>query len=219
VKPESAYVLLLGVVVGGCASVMDGRLDYKPPTLASIPVNVKVIDRPRELVWSTAVPALGKQFFVINNLDKGSGLINVSYSGEPERYVDCGVVSSYVKNMAGERTFTFPGASAQQSYQVMNPLSSGGLVFWERKMSVEGRVNLLFEEVGPTRTRVTASTRYVVTRSQSGRNATSPIPQTSNDSISFNSQSGASFPASAQGRALQCVATGAMERELLDLVQ
>ena len=30
------------------------------------------------------------QFFVSNNLAKSTGLVNLSYSGVPEKYLDCG---------------------------------------------------------------------------------------------------------------------------------
>ena len=71
-------ILLVAVsLVAGCA----GKLDYvRPTTPAAASTNYKIIDKPREAVWNASVPELGKQFFVINNLDKSSGLINISYS-------------------------------------------------------------------------------------------------------------------------------------------
>lgn len=174
--------------------------------------NSKIIDRSREVVWNNAVPALGKQFFVINNLDKSSGFINLSYSGNPENYIDCGRVTSYVKNLRGERTYDFPGAKADQVYEVMN---QAGLFTVHRKMSLEGRINLIFEELGPDRTRISANTRYVVARSILAQNTSGEIPRTRADSISFNSGSGASFPATSDGRATECVATGMLESSIL----
>ena len=195
-----------------------GKVDYiRPSSQASPSANVKVIDKAREALWNASVPELGKQFFVINNLDKSSGLINVSYNGDPEKYIDCGRIISYVKNARGERTYDFAGAKGQQSFEVMNP--GVGLFFIERKMSLEGRVNLVFEELSPTQTRVTANTRYVVQRQQNVQSAANNIPQSRTDSISFNSGGGASFPASSDGRAAECVANGALEREILSVIR
>jgi hypothetical protein len=144
-----ALLALFSVVfIVGCA----GKLDYARPSAPPTVSNAKTIEKPRDTVWNASVPELGKQFFVINNLDKSSGLINVSYNGDPENYIDCGRITSYVKNARGERTYDFPGARAQQSYEVMN---ANGLFFVERKMSLEGRVNLVFEEMGPDVTKVT----------------------------------------------------------------
>jgi hypothetical protein len=86
-------------------------------------------------------------------------------------------------------------------------------------MSLEGRVNLVFEDVGPDATKVTANTRYVVTRQLAGREVTNNIPQSRTDTISFNSGSSASFPANIDGQATQCVSTGKLEREILSFIK
>jgi hypothetical protein len=209
-------ILLLSTFVVSCA----GKLDYiRPTTQPVLSSNVAIISKPRDAVWNASVPELGKQFFVINNLDKSSGFINVSYTGDPEKYIDCGRVTSYVKNAQGERTYDFPAAKAQQSYEVMNP--SVGLFFIERKMSLDGRVNLIFEEVGPNQTKVTANIRYIVQRQLTIRNAANNVPQSRSDSVSFNSNGSASFPAASasDNRATECVATGELEREILSAIK
>jgi hypothetical protein len=62
------------------ASCMAGKLDYmRPMTTRHIDVS-KIINKPRDAVWNAAVPALGKQFFVINNMDRSSGFINLRES-------------------------------------------------------------------------------------------------------------------------------------------
>lgn len=197
----------LMLVLTGCA----GKVDYIRPSAQVAPSsNTKVVDRPRDAVWNTSVQELGKMFFVINNLDKASGLINISYTGDPERYVDCGRIKSYVMNARGERTYDFAGAKAQQAYEIMN---NGQLFYFDRRMNLEGRVNLIFEEISPTATRVTANTRYVVTRSFSTGN------QTQSNTISFNSGAGALFPADTKGQAAECVANGEFEREILSAIK
>lgn len=204
---------LTTAAIVGCA----GKVDYvRPSVQPTASSNAKVIEKSRDAVWNASVPELGKRFFVINNLDKSSGLINISYTGDPVKYVDCGQVSSYVKNARGERTYNFAGASAQQTYEIMN---NNGLFFIDRKMSLDGRVNLVFEEIGPNQTRVTANTRYVINRQQIIRSAANNFPQTVSHSISFNSGSSASFPAANDGRAAECAATGALELEILSAIR
>lgn len=206
------FTLLSAVLLAGCA----GTLDYARPTQrAAADSNSKIIDRPRDAVWNASVPALGKQFFVINNLDKASGLINISYSGDPEKYIDCGRITSFVKNMQGERRYDFAGAKAQQVYEMMLPQ---GLFFIDRRMTLDGRVNLIFEEISPTKTRVTANTRYVVTRQQHVRSAAGQS-QSASDSISFTSASGAMFNPGSDGRAAECASNGQLERDLLSAIQ
>ena len=205
------YALVGMATLTGCA----GKVDYISPTTPTANNNSKIVSKPRDEVWNTVVPALGKQFFVINNLDKSSGLINVSYSGDPEKYVDCGSVSSYVKNARGERRYAFPAASKAQNYEVMQ----GGMLYQvSRKMDVEGRVNLIFEDMGNNKTKVTANTRYLVKRGITTMQPGGPTGHSS-DSISFNSGGSSSFPAAADGRATECVSTGALEAAILSTVQ
>ena len=209
---RALFIVLLAVVVIGCA----GKFEYVRPTITSSVINSKTIEKPRDTVWNASVPELGKQFFVINSLDKSSGFINLSYGGDPENFIDCGRIISYVKNARGERTYEFPGSRGQQTYEVMR---SGSLFFIERKMSLEGRVNLVFEEIGPNSTKVTANTRYVITRQITVRQAGNNLPQSRTDTISFNSGSSSSFPANVDGQATQCVSTGNLERDILSLVK
>ncbi|MCG2634536.1 MAG: hypothetical protein J4A00_06380 [Gammaproteobacteria bacterium] len=200
------------IALTGCA----GKVDYIQPTKQAPASNVKVVNKPRNDVWNSSVPELGKQFFVINNLDKSSGLINISYSGDPESYIDCGKVTSYVKNVRGERTYDFAGSKAQQTYEVMNDFE---LFIIDRKMDLEGRVNLIFEEVSPNSTRVTANTKYIVSRSLTIQSSANNIQQSLNNSVSFNSGGSASFPATADGRATECVPTGRLERDILSAIK
>ena len=207
---KAAAALLASFVLVGCA----GKVEFIRPISAKSTTNVKLIPRARDAVWNAAVPALGKQFFVINNLDKSSGLINISYTGDPERYVDCGEISSYVQNVRGERTYRFAGASENQIYEVMN---NSGLFFISRRMKLEGRVNLVFEEAGVNQTRVSANTRYVLTRDVKIRNTQNQTANRS-DTISFNSGSGASYPKGNDGQGVECVSKGTMEQEILSLI-
>ena len=94
-----------------------------------------------------------------------------------------------------------------------------GLFFIDRRMSLEGRVNLIFEEVGSNATRVTVATRYVVARTQTTRNVANNASQNTNDTVSFNSGGGASFPANTRGQSLECVATGVLEQEILSFIK
>ena len=212
-KIVSLALVVTTALISGCA----GKVDYVRPSVAVAQgSNVKLIERPRDAIWTASVPEIGKQYFVINNLDKSSGLINLSYSGDPERFIDCGLITSHVKNLRGERIYNFPGEKAQQTYEVMN---DQGLFFIDRKMSLEGRINLVFEEVSPTTTRVTANTRYVVNRVGRIRSAATNATDSRSDSINFNSAGRASFPSNAGGQSLDCAANGRLEKDLLELIR
>lgn len=151
-------ISLVMLAMAGCAS----EYNYTPPTGTAALNNSIVIDKGKDEVWKEIVPALGKTFFVINNLDKESGLINISYSGDPEKYVDCGRIHSLVSNLAGKRTYNFPASKAHQQYEILNNTGLWNIV---RKMDLDGRMNIIVEELGPKQTKITANARYVLTKS------------------------------------------------------
>jgi len=68
---RAAVIGLILLAMTGCA----GKVEISRP-MSQATTNSKVIRLPRDVVWNRAVPNLGKQFFVINNLDRSSGLIN-----------------------------------------------------------------------------------------------------------------------------------------------
>lgn len=211
-KNLNLLVMLSVFTLSGCG----GKVEYVRPTSDPKVQNTKLVPKSREAVWNKTIPALGKQFFVINNLDKSSGLVNLSYSGDPEKYVDCGNITSYVSNVRGERTYNFPGARAAVQYEVMD---KAGLFIIDRKMSLEGRMNLIFEDAGSNQTRVTASTRYVLTRFQRWQSAGGEPPQERTDTMSFNTGQIGSLPVSNSAQAVECVSTGRLEAEVLSLVE
>lgn len=201
----------LSILLVGCA----GSLTYTAPSSYSIATNEKVVNKSLDSVWKSSVSQLGKRFFVINNLDKSSGLINISYSGSPESFIDCGRIVSYVSNARGERTYNFPAAQAETNYEIM----SNGLFRVNRKMGLDGRVNLIFESIGPNKTKVTANTKYVVTRTTSTQSVAGGFPATNTSTISFNSGGSASFPDTAgAGNPVTCRSTGALESDVLNSV-
>jgi hypothetical protein len=210
---KKSLISICILLLAGCA----GRQDYFAPSLHSAStMNSIIIDKSRDDVWNSSIPALGKEFFVINNLDKSFGFMNISYSGDHIKFIDCGRVISYVKNLQGERNYDFPGATANMNYEVMN---DRGLFIINRKMSLEGRANLIFENEGKNKTRITVNTRYVVNRTITARNAANNFPFSRTDSISFNTGGTASFPEQTDGRATSCVPTGAFEKDILTAIK
>lgn len=196
----------------GCTA---SNFEYLRPVTVTPPSNSIVVNRPVDSLWSAAVPALSREFFVINNIDKASGLINVSYSGDPEKYIDCGRIVSYVKNLRGARTYDFPASRASAQYETMTGLS---LYAVERRMSLEGRINVVFEAVGSDQTRVTVNTRYVLSRALTIRDALGKT-DSRQESISFDSKHGASFAVLGTAPTTECSPNGRLEQSILDLMK
>ncbi|TVZ54185.1 hypothetical protein FBZ81_107204 [Azospirillum brasilense] len=197
-------VFLASALLANCA----GKVDYTPPQVYSNATNTKAINKTKEQVWSELIPALSKDFFVINNLDKSSGLINVSYAGDPSSYIDCGTITSYVKNARGERTYTFNGAEKYKQYEIM---TNDNLIFVERKADLEGRMNIIVSESGKNQSVLTANTRYVLTVS-------SRVSDVAGNQVSQNNMISFNTGGVGQGRETICRPNGKLEQTILGLV-
>ncbi len=211
-----AAVAIAIALATGCAGRVDyaGKVNYFPPVAPSATTqNSIVVEKEKEDVWKQFVLALGKHSFVINALDNASGIINIGYIGDPEKYVDCGRIFSHVRDERGERTYDFPAARAYQYYE---QLASGGLFLLDRQMSLEGRMNIAVERLAPSRTRISATTRYVLTRTVTVRDG--PAQSRIVDTIAFDSGQIGRFDPKPGSAALICESNGAFERDVLSLL-
>jgi hypothetical protein len=197
-KRSIPVIALLGLLTAGC-----GSIEYDTPAPAQLS-NSKVIDAPFDQVWARAIPEIGKSFFVIHIIDKGSGILNVGYTGDPETYVDCGEIHSAVDL----RKFDFPGAIASQHY--VEPGFPPATV--DRRLSLEGRANIVFERVSASSTRATVTARYVITMDKVSLGAYG-IAVTEHDSIAFNSGERASLP-----NECTCTPNGRFEGAILFMI-
>lgn len=203
----AASVLILSLL-SGCVS---SDRNYAPPRApATATQNFKEVERPKEEIWSALVAGLGSQFFVINNMDKASGFINVSYSGDPEKYVDGGELYFKVENMRGPREYRFPGSRADAQYEVFQ---NGILMGITRRLSLDGRMNVVVSEPSPGRTRVTVNTRYVITLNATSQNAMGQPMMPHTQTISFDTGGEAKLTGGTTFRP-----TGAFEAAVLALV-
>ena len=167
-------LLLLFVCPLACVGPGKSSLHYQDPTAEERIKNETTFTRSFDDTWDLLIGQLGgyKFFFVINNVEKASRIINLSFSNDkPQDYVDCGIT---------ERSFAFQDEKATYNYPV-----SGSTVYkyagsWGpkddlpavttvmRKAALEGRINIY---VAPkdNETIVTVNTRYVLTIRSSGQ--------------------------------------------------
>lgn len=78
------------ISLAGCATQGVTTVDRTPAKAPSLTFEQK-FEQPQGVVWDRLVKNMAKSFFVINNIDKESRIINLSYSSDkPQEYVDCG---------------------------------------------------------------------------------------------------------------------------------
>jgi len=194
-------------LIAGCA----GKVEYTPPASSYKVSNTLIVNKPKNDVWKQVITALGGSFFVINNMDKESGFLNVSYSGDPENYVDCGQLYSYVKNARGEREYRFSGSKSYVQYETFE--KGQQLMFINRKMDLDGRVNIVISDIDKDTTSISVNTKYIVTKIIDMR-APNGASGHMNDSISFTTNGRAQFP----NVETACAATGVLETDILNML-
>ncbi|MDN7144101.1 hypothetical protein KC131_25990 [Pseudomonas sp. JQ170] len=147
--------LFLAIVsVAGCAT---SSMNYTPPSSTAV-VNSKKVTKDFDRTWDDLVRQLSSDFFVINNIDKSSRLINVSFStSRPSEYVDCGSTVRKFSNARGEQVYNYMAADSSQ-FAVTNAQHVAFNA--TRTTKLEGRVNIY---VAPAQggTDVSVNTKYV----------------------------------------------------------
>ncbi len=211
------YCLLLAAALplAGCAAT--STTTHNEPTPVDI-ANEATINKPFDEVWDGLIANLAKSFFVINNVDKTSRIINVSFSAdEPGDLIDCG--TSY-------RTYKQGAFSENYTYKTTDPVSylyappNGLPVLVQRTTALEGRANVY---VAPKdqKTEISVNARYIFTvngivtqlneyRQPIGYPATQP-PFTK----SFETRAPGKFKDD-DGTVWGCHSTGALEERILD---
>src|SRR5579864_3356990 len=84
----SSGILLLGAA--SCAPVGTQTYSITPAPQVKVE-NDQTVPSTSDATWDRLVRQLSRGFYVINNIDKASRLINFSFSSDaPQDYVDCG---------------------------------------------------------------------------------------------------------------------------------
>ena len=160
------YLALL-LPLAGCATQGTSSSQYTLGSRSTV-VNEATVDGSYGAVWDSLVRDLAKSFYVINNIDKESRIINVSFSSsDAEEYVDCGrtqrtftdggVTESF--NYAVAAKSTFKVAASRQEHPSMSNYS-----VFRRESQLEGRANIYIAPVAGDlgKTTVSVNARYVL---------------------------------------------------------
>ena len=141
---ERIGAAVLGVIVAvlsGCSA--QHTVTYQNPLPTMQWINEKIVSRPLDDVWDAAIPALGKSFFTINNMEKSSGFISVTHTGaDPTRYVDCGKTQITGKDGATQ------SVARAQTFAEYNLVGEGGNSYKvTQSMQLDSAINIIFEAV------------------------------------------------------------------------
>jgi hypothetical protein len=213
---KKAPIVLVLLVLCGCGATRIST-SYREPARANDVANSKIIDLAFDDAWAKMIPRIGSTFFSVNNIDKASGFMNVSYSGDPLKYVDCGVQTYTLTRFGQANSGSFPAASAYGEEVFHTGLDVSTVV--ASKMALEGRANIILERLSAAKTKVTVNVIYVVSRNVSVLSGMSELPPPQTDTVSFSTNSVGNIPSRAWiGHPWVCVANHRLEGDILDLI-
>lgn len=191
--------------ISGCAT---SSVDYRPPTVTTIE-NTKKVSKNFDKAWDDLVRQLSADFFVINNIDKSSRLINVSFSSSrPSEFIDCGSTTRRFSNARGEQVYNYLPADSSQ-FAVVNDQHIAFNA--ARTTKLEGRVNVY---VAPSQdgTDISVNTKYVFTVDFKAVGFDGRPGGAQSATFDFSTKSPHSSPE------LTCFAKGTLESKILDMV-
>lgn len=199
---SAVVVLLTGCVAGNTA--------YTPPPAPtpSTPSNIRAFDTPIDRVWQALSSYASQNFFVVDNIEKDSYFMNLSFSAaDPTEYIDCGRITSSVKNLRGERTYDFESAKASQQFEA----SEGGNLYGiSRTVQLNGKINVFLTKLTDSTTSGRVNVRYVVTRQVQVRDVMGKEAPPTTITFSFSSGGRGS------GELMQCQPKNVLEASILD---
>ena len=229
---QCIWLCLLAAIISGCATQGVSTRTYTDPQPTKI-YNEVTIPQPSSEVWDILVKHLSKSFYVINNIDKASRIINVSFSSSsPEQYIDCG--RTYRTYTVGDKTDVYDYQTAASSYyQMATPMQPHPAFSYylkvRRETSLEGRSNIYVapSEKDPNITIITVNTRYIWTskvkaldiqeHSTGNIVRSTPMPEET-ISVMFNTNEPGQHRDIRTGETISCVSKGRLEREILNMV-
>ena len=195
--------------------------------------NEITLDRSFEEAWDRLVKGLAKSFYVINNIEKSSRIINVSFSTEsPQEFIDCGKSQRTYQRGNDQREFVYDIASTS-SYQLADKGGAYGQFpvthYLKRATSREGRVNIYVAPEGQ-KTIVSVNSRYIFTVRISGISVTEnafgkpisqvPIPPAPHShSFNTNQPNMTDWGPPGNPEYVTCYSTGKLERDILNLIR
>ncbi len=230
---KSKFIIsaIVSILLCGCASPGKSSFTSLSNTKKDI-VNEVTINNQYSETWDKLVRELSKSFYVINNIDKESRIINVSFSTEsPDEYIDCGRTRRTFSLADMNETYDYAVAdSSTYKYAIEKQFhpSFADYSVVNRKTTLEGRANIYIapNDKNPRSTNVSVNTRYIFKIVVDGavyrRHAmgnTFPISKIDSNIITVSFNTNTIGETKNSGDKVTCSSRGKFESEVLEILK
>jgi hypothetical protein len=232
-KKALSVVIIGSISLSGCATNGISTKDRTEPTQPAFAYE-KTFSKSQGEVWDKLVKNMAKSFFVINNIDKESRIINLSYSSNrPQDYVDCGRMKRTYSDAKTTESYEYGITDSQVTFKTapdtqQDPrFSQVGTIL--RSASLDGRANVYVAPNG-SGTIVSVNAKSIVKITTNGevvtRNligtvmARSALPAGSVEVTAVTKGSTQNTVVSGTAAEIvTCYSTGRLEKDILDLAE
>lgn len=209
-------IIIVAINLTGCAI---SNYDYTPPEQVQIKTT-KTVNQSFNETWQNIIENLTENSFVINNMSKDSGFLNISYStSNADPYLNCGMLKGSYKDApaAPEHFYTFNNIAAPIEY-----LASTESIFTPPAFEIKelkklnGRINIYVKELDQNKSRIKTNVKYVLDIDTYRRfyfkheRHKKEYEKVNSETISFSSRD------VGKGLKRTCVSTGYTEQQMLD---
>lgn len=210
-----APVLMLAVLLAGCASNQGGEatfkqlpsVSYRAPVNPPAPAIIYDVQGTVPQTIANVIESLNGPRFGITHVDQRRGLITATFESDPDDFLDCGELD--VVSSQGEAS-TLPVASRRLSYEIpINNKTRVGRI--DRNMSLDGRLLIEVTPGSPGRSNVKVSGDYVLTRNAALKGNASQTLRDETRLLAFGSGQAVSF---GSGSTI-CQSNGELEQQAL----
>ena len=208
-KKNIILTIVCMLITAGCAS---STYEYMPPDDSFRMKTERLIPIAFSEFWDAYVSELSKSFFVINNIEKESRIINVSFrSSIPGVYLDCG----YANRTFNNKSYHYEVANSSY-YQLSGKAL---LLIWNiiRTTELEGRINIYMAPKG-NQTLLSVNALYIWSVHVKGTATDNPAYQTASTLTLDISSGKEGEKEDSQGEKIRCRSKGVLEKTLLELV-
>ena len=201
---KKLIAFITSFILTSCATVQLDDITYIAPEKTEYSKTIK-FNNSKDEVWNALIDYASESFFSINTYEKDSGLMTLSFTSNPERFVNCG---NWIVN------------GIDNNYVEFMRLRQG------TNVNLNGVLNLRVAERDTGVTSLTANARYIKTINDSGYRYNlnyQQVPYNYSDRYTFDSNSTESVlitnPAAGTSPYRTCGPTGIAESTILDGVK